>query len=108
MENHFGEEKEFDGLRAYDGSQKLSHIHWASVAKGDMAVKTFIKETESANLVFHFNSAGKGDESRLSQLCLWVLACEKERLAFEIQMPKRKLSSKKESIDEILEYLSKY
>ncbi|PHS32926.1 MAG: hypothetical protein COA92_06155 [Sulfurovum sp.] len=108
VENHFGEEKEFDGLRAYDGSQKLSHIHWASVAKGDMAVKTFIKETESANLVFHFNSAGKGDESRLSQLCLWVLACEKERLAFEIQMPKRKLSSKKESIDEILEYLSKY
>ncbi|MDQ7083480.1 MAG: hypothetical protein Q9M36_00420 [Sulfurovum sp.] len=27
-ETYYGEEKEFDGLRAYDGSQKLSHIHW--------------------------------------------------------------------------------
>ena len=107
-ETHYGEEKEFDGLAVYDGSQKLSHIHWASVAKGELSVKTFIKEIQTANLVFDFYKAGKNDEARLSQLCLWVLACEKKRLAFAIKMPKKVLSSKKESIDEILTLLAKY
>ncbi len=53
QETHYGEEKEFDGLREYDGSQKISHIHWASVAKGEMSVKVFSKETRTHNLVFY-------------------------------------------------------
>ncbi len=107
-ENAYGEEKEFDGLRAYDGSQKLSHIHWASVAKGEMSVKVFSKETQTPKLVFNFYTAGTNDESRLSQLCLWVLECEKQHLLFMIQMPKRVLNSAKESTDVILETLAKY
>ncbi len=107
-ETYYGEEKEFDGLHAYDGSQKLSHIHWASVAKGEMSVKTFIKETHTPNLVFDFYKAGTDDEMRLSQLCLWVLECEKKHLPFTIKMPKRVLTSKKESIDEILSALATY
>ena len=107
-ETYYGEEKEFDGLRSYDGSQKLSHIHWASVAKGEMSVKTFIKETQTPELVFNFKKAGKENEERLSQLCLWVLACEKQHLSFSIEMPNKKLTSKKESIDEILSFLARY
>jgi uncharacterized protein (DUF58 family) len=107
-ETHYGEEKEFDGLSSYDGSQKLSHIHWASVAKGELSVKTFVKETQTPNLVFDFYKAGKHDEARLSQLCLWVLACEKKRLSFAIKMPRQYLSSQKESIDEILSVLAVY
>ncbi len=107
-ETHYGEEKEFDGLRAYDASQKLSHIHWASVAKGELLVKTFIKETQIANLVFDFYKAGSNDEARLSQLCLWVLACEKKHLPFSVKLPKVQLSSHKESIDEILTTLATY
>jgi uncharacterized protein (DUF58 family) len=107
-QTHYGEEKEFDGLRAYDGSQKLTHIHWPSVAKGELSVKTFIKETQTLNLVFDFYSSGKNDEARLSQLCLWVLACEKKHLPFAIRMPKQYLQSQKESIDEILTVLAKY
>ena len=107
-ESHYGEEKEFDGLRVYDGSQKLSHIHWASVAKGEVSVKTFIKEHQTPNLLFHFTHAGSDDESRLSQLCLWALSCEKAHLGFEIHMPHKRLSTKKESIDDILSYLAKY
>lgn len=105
-ETHYGEEKEFDGLRSYDGSQKLTHIHWASVAKGELSVKTFVKETQTPNLVFDFYKAGKNDEARLSQLCLWVLACEKRHLPFAIKMPKQTLQSKKESIDVILTILA--
>ena len=107
-ENHYGEEKEFDGLRTYDGSQKLSHIHWASVAKGDMSVKVFSKETLTPKLVFNFYTAATDDESRLSQLCLWVLECEKQNLPFMIQMPNRVLNSVKESTDVILETLARY
>jgi uncharacterized protein (DUF58 family) len=107
-ETYYGEEKEFDGLSGYDGSQRLSSIHWASVAKGEMAVKVFSKETLTPNLVFNFHSAGKNDEARLSQLCLWVLECEKQNLSFMIQMPTKLLMSKKESIDDILEALAKY
>lgn len=107
-EKHYGEEKEFDGLKEYDGSQKLSHIHWASVAKGEMSVKTFVKETHTPNLVFDFYNAGKDDEARLSQLALWVLECEKKHLQFAIVLPNKYLNSAKESIDEILKTLASY
>ena len=107
-ESHYGEEKEFDGLRPYDGSQKLSHIHWASVAKGDISVKVFSKETQTSKLVFNFYTAATDDESRLSQLCLWVLECEKQNLSFMVQMPNKVLNSEKESTDVILETLARY
>lgn len=107
-QTRYGEEKEFDGLREYDGSQRLSQIHWASVAKGVMAVKVFTKETQMPNLTFTFQTLDGNEEARLSQLCLWVLECEKLHLTFSIQMPHKRLSSTKESIDEILKYLAKY
>jgi len=108
QETYYGEEKEFDGLHKYDGSQKPTHIHWASVAKGEMAVKVFTKETQTPNLVFRFSDAGSDDESRLSQLCLWVLECEKKHLSFGLELPKQHFNSTKESIDEILEALGRY
>lgn len=107
-ETYYGEEKEFDGLREYDGTQKLSHIHWASVAKGELLVKVFSKETQTPKLIFNFYTAAANDEARLSQLCLWVLACEKQNLPFMIQMPNKLLNSAKESIDVILETLARY
>jgi len=107
-ETHYGEEKEFDGLKEYDGSQRLSHIHWASVAKGELSVKTFTKEMQTSNLVFDFYKAGKDDEARLSQLSLWVLECEKKHFPFAIIFPHKNLNSTKESIDEILEVLARY
>ena len=108
QETNLGEEKEFDGLSTYDGTQKLSHLHWASVAKGEMAVKRFTKETKVKNLNFIFNNIKGDTEARLSQLTLWILACEKQKLQFSIQFPQRVLHSHKESIDEILETLARY
>ncbi|MEA2048941.1 MAG: hypothetical protein U9O64_10925 [Campylobacterota bacterium] len=108
QETHLGEEKEFDGLSSYDGTQKLSHLHWASVAKGEMAVKRFTKETKIKNLNFIYDTLKGDKEIRLSQLTLWVLECEKQKLNFEIVLPKRILRSHKESIDAILETLAHY
>lgn len=105
---HFGEEKDFDGLAPYSGTEPLSRIHWASVAKGETAVKTFAHEQTTQELAFNFVDAGENDEARLSQLCLWVLECEQSHQPFTIQMPRKFIKSKKESIDAILEYLARY
>jgi len=107
-ETYYGEDKEFEGIHNYDGSQKLSHIHWASVAKGELSVKTFTKETQTSNLIFDFYKAGSQDEDRLSQLTLWVLECEKQKLPFTISLPHIYLHSAKESIDDILSKLAQY
>jgi len=108
QETNIGEEKEFDGLNAYDGSQKISHIHWASVAKGEVLVKHFSKETDIKDLNFIFNNIRGDTEFRLSQLCLWVLTCEKQRVSFSITLPNKIINSHKKSIDDILKILAKY
>ena len=104
----FGEERDFDGLAPYSGNESISRIHWASVAKGEVAVKKFSHHRESKELAFEFYSAAGHDEARLSQLTLWVLECERLNEAFRIEMPNKELRSKKESIDAILEYLALY
>ena len=55
----FGEERDFDGLAAYSGSESLSRIHWPSVAKGDPSVKRFEHERESQKLEFDFYQCGQ-------------------------------------------------
>jgi len=108
QKSYYGEEKDFDGLSTYSGVESISRIHWASVAKGDMLVKRFIHEEHTEELAFKFRDAGGDTEARLSQLCLWALSAEKVRQPFTIEMPNKVLSSKKESIDEILTHLARY
>ncbi len=104
----FGDEMDFDGLAHYSGSESVSRIHWPSVAKGEIAVKTFEHEQKTDALNFDFLRCANGDEARLSQITLWVLECEQARLPFTITMPREVLESKKESIDAILEQLALY
>ena len=105
---YYGDEKDFDGLSSYCGSESMSRIHWPSVAKGEPSVKRFEKESQTERLEFDFYAAGGSDEVRLSQLTLWVLECERSGLPFTVKMPQRVLRSDKESIDAILEYLALY
>ena len=104
----FGEEKDFDGLAAYSGSESLSRIHWPSVAKGEPAVKVFERERQTRRLEFDFYRSAKSNEARLSQLCLWVLECERTGQLFTVRMPYKTLQSDKAGIDAILEYLALY
>ncbi len=104
----FGEEMDFDGIVSYSGAESASRIHWPSVAKGEMAIKSFERLYESKALNFIFYECGKDDESRLSQLTLWILECEKSKRAFTIKMPNGTYDSKRESIDEILKILALY
>ncbi|WP_345970495.1 MULTISPECIES: DUF58 domain-containing protein [Sulfurimonas] len=104
----FGDETDFEGLRSYSGAESPSRIHWPSVARGELAVKSFDRERRTESLQFDFARSGRDDEARLSQLTLWALECEAARLPFTILMPRKVLDSKKEGIDAILGYLALY
>lgn len=109
--NHstIGVRDDFDGIRKYESNDSASLIFWPSVAKqGNLMSKEFIFEESSHKLRFNFEQCAPDDESRLSQLTLWILECEKKGLNFSVLMPNILLDSQKESVDEILEILAKY
>ena len=104
-----GEQDDFEGIRTYEESDRLSQLHWPSLAKGQqMMSKEFSYTQEQHVLHFDFRSCAQRDEERLSQLCLWVLECEALQQHFSIAMDQEILSSKKMGHDEILEVLGTY
>ena len=104
-----GETDDFEGIRSFEGSDKLSHIYWPSLAKGDTLMsKQFSYQQESELLHFDFMRCAHEDEARLSQLCLWVLECEQQSRHYSITMGHRVLESKKMGYDEVLTFLGKY
>ncbi len=102
----FGDETDFAGVRAYDGGISASRMHWPSLAKGETAAKTFEREHASETLHFVFERCGSDTESRLSQLTLWVLECERQQRRYTIEMPHTVLHGNKENTDAILTALA--
>jgi uncharacterized protein (DUF58 family) len=104
-----GERDDFEGLRPYRQDDNAALIHWPSLAVGaGVMSKQFSYTRQNSTLRFDFSSCADSDEARLSQLCLWILACEKEHIPFSIAMPARVLESKKMTTDAILAYLAGY
>ncbi len=105
----FGERDDFEGIRRYETSDTPSLIHWPSLAKsGELSSRHYSYRYQSDMLHFDFIKAGNSDEERLSQLCLWVLECEKQQRSFSIKMPHTTHLSTKESVDAILLALAQY
>jgi uncharacterized protein (DUF58 family) len=104
-----GEQDDFDGLRSYQEGDTLSLIHWPSVAKGaETMSKAFIYNDTQQEYLFDFLSAGDDDETRLSQLTLWVLECERRGHPCRVTLPGRSMDSEKEGYDAILDQLAHY
>ncbi|MEA1983198.1 MAG: DUF58 domain-containing protein [Campylobacterota bacterium] len=104
-----GEMDEFDSIKDFQQGESVSHIHWASLAKNErLKSKTFLYEDEQKTLHFDFNKLSGEVEDRLSQLTLWVLECEKHRLAFTLNINATQLDSKEQSVDEILTIIASY
>ncbi len=104
----FGQLDSFDRLRSYDPADQLSHIHWPSVAKGQLQSKKFHYSMENRRLEFDFYRAGQGTEQRLSQLTLWVLQAYEHDIDFVLRLPKETLYKKRGQKDAILEKLALY
>ncbi len=104
-----GERHDFEGLRRHDSSDALSLIHWPSLAKGgELLSRRYSFTQPNTALHFDFKTAGEHDEARLSQLCLWVLECEKSGRPFTLSLPQKRFDSAKEGIDAILTALARY
>lgn len=104
-----GERDDFEGLRTYQHDDNVALIHWPSLASGaGVMSKQFSHTRQDTTLDLDFLSCASSDEARLSQLCLWVVTCEREHLSFTITMPVQLLDSKKMTTDAILAYLASY
>lgn len=104
-----GERDDFEGLRSYQRNDNAALVHWPSLAAGaGMMSKQFSYTSQNSTLYFNFSSCAENDEARLSQLCLWVLSCEREHIPYTIEMPHSVLESKKMTTDAVLAYLARY
>jgi len=108
-QNIRGEYDDFDGIRRFKDGENLSLIHWASYAKNQQLMsKEFIFKEQEHIFKFDIKSMNGDYESRLSQLTLWVLECEKAKFDFTIDLGYEILDSKKGDIYEILTKIAKY
>lgn len=83
---------DFAQLRPYHPGDSLRHINWKAYAReAGLLVKQF-GTTRAPELWISWHSATERDtESRLSQLCRWVLDADAAGLAYGLQMPAQRI-----------------
>jgi uncharacterized protein (DUF58 family) len=84
---------EFDGVRAYRRGDPMKLVVWKKVAKAiasgsDELVSRDTQQSQRYELWLDFASAGHVDtEHRLSRLCAWVIAADKQALDYGLRLP---------------------
>ncbi|MCU0285229.1 MAG: DUF58 domain-containing protein [Acidobacteria bacterium] len=86
--HHMKGGEDFTGVRPYRPGESMHHIDWKAAARGrPLSIKEFIGGG-SACLYFGWEHlAGMGAESRLSQLCQWVLEADEQGMEFGLKLP---------------------
>lgn len=85
--------EDFATLRDYRAGDNLRHIVWKKAALGQVSVKTF-QALAGQECILDFNDptlGGLDTEQRLSQLCSWVLAAERQGTRYRLQLPNRRI-----------------
>jgi uncharacterized protein (DUF58 family) len=79
---------DFTGVRPYRLGEPMHHIDWKAVARGrPLSIKEFTGGGD-ARLIFGWEHLeGMGTESRLSQLCKWVLEADEQGTEFGLKLP---------------------
>ncbi len=79
---------DFAGLRAYIPGEPQRHIDWKAAARGQgLFVKQWAGEADET-LVFAWpDTAGLEHEARLSQLARWIVAAERSRKSYALEIP---------------------
>jgi uncharacterized protein (DUF58 family) len=85
---------DFTGVRPYRPGEPQHHIDWKAVARGrPLSIKEFTGGG-SAHLCFDWKYLqGQGTESRLSQLCKWVLEADELGIEFALKLPEVKIGT---------------
>ena len=79
---------DFAGLRDYQVGDPPRHIHWKAVAREQgVPVKVF-SGAAAAELLLDYDATPPADaETRLSQLCLWLLEADARGLRYGLRLP---------------------
>jgi uncharacterized protein (DUF58 family) len=78
---------EYDGVRPYRTGDAMKRVVWKKFAKADELVSRDDLSANAAALLLDYNSlAGLDTEARLSRLAAWVMACERQGLAFALNL----------------------
>ena len=83
-----GEGDDFAGLRSYHAGDPPRHVHWKAAARGlGLHTKDF-QGARPAAVWLDWDRCGAGDtETRLSQLCRWVLDAEAAGAHYGLRLP---------------------
>jgi uncharacterized protein (DUF58 family) len=83
-----GEGDDFIGLREYQHGDSPRHVDWKAAARGlGLHTKRFGGESRSTVWLDWEALDGLDAETRLSQLCRWVLDAEKEGMIYGLRLP---------------------
>jgi uncharacterized protein (DUF58 family) len=86
-------DEDFSGLRAYQPGMPLKHMAWKSMARGgEPAVRTYTGLASRPEWLEWDALDGLDAESRLSQLCLWILESEAAQRPYGLRIPGKEIA----------------
>ncbi len=86
-------DEEFAGLRAYEPGVPLKHMAWKVLARGgEAAVQSYTSLASQPEWLEWSSLEGLDTETRLSQLCLWVLESDAAQRVFGLRIPGREIA----------------
>lgn len=85
-------DEDFAGLRAYEPGVPLKHMAWKVLARGgEAAVRSYTQLAAQPEWLEWSSLEGEDTETRLSQLCLWVLESEAAQRVFGLRIPGKEI-----------------
>jgi uncharacterized protein (DUF58 family) len=86
-------DEDFAGLRAYEPGVPLKHMAWKVLARGgEAAVQSYTSLAAQPEWLDWSSLEGQDTETRLSQLCLWVLESEAAQRVFGLRIPGKEIA----------------
>jgi len=86
-------DEDFSGLRAYQPGMPLKHMAWKSLARGgEPAVRTYTGLASQPEWLEWSALEGLDTESRLSQLCLWILESDVAQRPYGLRIPGKEIA----------------
>jgi uncharacterized protein (DUF58 family) len=86
-------DEDFAGLRAYEAGVPLKHMAWKVLARGgEAAVRSYSSLAAQPEWLEWSSLEGQDTETRLSQLCLWVLESEAAQRLYGLRIPGREIA----------------
>jgi uncharacterized protein (DUF58 family) len=85
-------DEDFAGLRAYEPGVPLKHMAWKVLARGgEAAVRSYTSLAAQPEWLEWSSLEGQDTETRLSQLCLWVLESDAAQRVYGLRIPGREI-----------------